>query len=350
MNIISPINSLGYGVAGLNIVKAMSELETVALWVVGNPEVTTQQDANIIRKALGEASVPRFDDPCLRIWHQHDMSQFVGKGMHIGFPFFELDKFREQEKLHLNHLDRLFVSSQWAKDIAVDQLFLKEKDIRVIPLGVDSEVFKPVDLKEEEKTIFFNCGKWEIRKGHDILVNMFNKAFEKDDDVELWMMTSNPFLTEKEDSEWKNMYLNSKLGDKIKFIDRQTTHEEVYNIMCQTTCGVFPSRAEGWNLELLEMMSCGKQVIATNYSAHTEFCNNDNAMLVDVEGVELAYDGKWFHGKSGSWAKITDAEQDILIDMLKTVHANHRFNKEGVETGKQFSWRNTAKSILSNVK
>ena len=73
-------------------------------------------------------------------------------------------------------------------------------------------------------------------------------------------------------------------------------------------------------------------------------------MLVDIEGVELAYDGKWFHGNSGSWAKITDAEQDILIDMLKTVHANHRFNKEGVETGKQFSWRNTAKSILSNVK
>lgn len=350
MNIISPINSLGYGVAGLNIVKAMSELETVALWVVGNPEVTTQQDADIIRKALGEAAIPKFDDPCLRIWHQHDMSQFVGKGMHIGFPFFELDKFREQEKLHLNHLDRLFVSSQWAKDVAKEQLFLKETDIRVAPLGVDSEVFKPVDLKEEEKTIFLNCGKWEIRKGHDILVNMFSKAFEIDDDVELWMMTNNPFLTEKEDSEWKKMYLNSKLGDKIKFIDRQTTHEEVYNIMCKTTCGVFPSRAEGWNLELLEMMSCGKQVIATNYSAHTEFCDNDNAMLVEIGELEPAYDGKWFHGKCGSWAKITNTEQDIIIDMLRAVHANHRFNKEGVETGKQFSWRNTAKSILSNAK
>ncbi len=350
MNIISPINSLGYGVAGLNIVKAMSDLETVSLWVLGNPEVSTEQDAHVIRQALGHASVPTFDDPCLRIWHQHDMAQFVGKGMHIGFPFFELDKLKAQEKLHLNHLDRLFVASQWAKDIANEQLFLKETDIRVTPLGVDSEVFKPVDLKEEEKTIFLNCGKWEIRKGHDILVNMFNKAFEKDDDVELWMMTSNPFLTEKEDSEWKKMYLNSKLGDKIKFIDRQRTHEEVYNIMCESTCGIFPSRAEGWNLELLEMMSCGKQVITTNYSAHTEFCNDDNAMLVNINDVEPAYDGKWFDGNSGSWGKISDTEIDLFVDMMKAVHENHRFNKEGVDTAKKFSWRNTAQSILSNVK
>ncbi len=349
MNIISPINSLGYGIAGLNIVKELSKLDQVALWVIGGPEVTTQEDANVIRTSMGRAAIPTFDDPCLRIWHQHDMSQFVGKGLHVGFPFFELDKFKEQEKFHLNHLDRLFVASQWAKDIANQELFKKEQDIRVVPLGVDSEVFKPTEYKED-KTIFFNCGKWEIRKGHDILFKIFNKAFEKDDDVELWMMPSNPFLTEKEDSEWKKMYLNSKLGDKIKFIDRQTTHEEVYNIMSKTTCGIFPSRAEGWNLELLEMMSCGKQVIATNYSAHTEFCNDQNSMLVDITDTQPAFDGKWFDGKGGSWAKISETEFDIFVDMMKMVHENHRFNKEGVETANNFSWRNTAQSILSNVK
>ncbi len=349
MNIISPINSLGYGVAGLNIVKELSKVDQVALWVIGNPEVTTQEDANVIRNAIGRGRVPTFDDPCLRIWHQHDMSQFIGKGLHIGFPFFELDKFKEQEKFHLNHVDRLFVASQWAKDVANKELFKKEEDIRVVPLGVDSEIFKPVEYNED-KTIFLNCGKWEIRKGHDILFKIFNKAFESDDDVELWMMPHNPFLTEKEDSEWKNMYLNSKLGDKIKFIDRQTTHQEVYNIMSKTTCGVFPSRAEGWNLELLEMMSCGKQVIATNYSAHTEFCNDENTLLVEVSNTEPAYDGKWFDGNSGSWATISDQEIDIFVDMMKSVHENHRFNKEGVETAKTFSWRNTAQSILSNVK
>ena len=48
-------------------------------------------------------------------------------------------------------------------------------------------------------------------------------------------------------------------------------------------CGLFPARAEGWNLELLEMMACGKQVIATNYSAHTEFCTKENSILIESD-------------------------------------------------------------------
>ena len=57
--------------------------------------------------------------------------------------------------------------------------------------------------------------------------------------------------------------------------------------MAKTDCGVFPARAEGWNLELLEMMSCNKPVIATNYSAHTEFCDDKNCMLIDIEDMEI---------------------------------------------------------------
>ena len=78
------------------------------------------------------------------------------------------------------------------------------------------------------------------------------------------------------------MYKGSGLGNKIRMIPRQKTQNDVYNIMIQTDCGVFPARAEGWNLELLEMMACGKQVIATNYSAHTEFCNPDNCRLINT--------------------------------------------------------------------
>ena len=349
INIIAPINPLGYGVAGWNITKELSKITDIALWPIGNIHATSQEDADILQKVIANTQLFESKAPCLRIWHQHDMAQFVGSGKRIGFPIFELDKFNDVEKHHLNTLDKIFVCSHWAKNVMLMNVYRPSSEVQVIPLGVDTNIFKPKQ-SNSEKTIFFNCGKWEIRKGHDILVNIFNKAFEKEDNVELWMMTNNPFLTEKEDSEWKNMYLNSKLGDKIKFIDRQTTHEEVYNIMSKTTCGIFPSRAEGWNLELLEMMSCGKQVITTNYSAHTEFCNDDNSMLVDITDTQPAFDGKWFDGKGGSWAKISEKELDIFVDMMKTVHENHRFNKEGVETANNFSWRNTAQSILSNVK
>ena len=48
LNIISPINQLGYGIAGLNIVKSLHN--DVALWSISQPQVTSQEDADIVSK------------------------------------------------------------------------------------------------------------------------------------------------------------------------------------------------------------------------------------------------------------------------------------------------------------
>jgi hypothetical protein len=248
------------------------------------------------------------------------MAQFVGRGTRIGFPIFELDTFNDLEKHQLNSLDKIFVCSNWAKTIILNSIDIDDKNVDVIPLGVDIDIFKQSEIPNNETTKFFNCGKWEIRKGHDILVDWFNSAFDESDNVELYMMCENPFLSEEETKEWHKLYKNSKLGFKIHLIPRQNTQEEVYNIMKQMHCGIFPSRAEGWNLELLEMMSCGRQVITTDCSAHTQFCNSSNACLINVlESKEKAYDGKWFHGH-GNWAALTSDCKAQAIKYMREVH------------------------------
>jgi glycosyltransferase involved in cell wall biosynthesis len=353
MNIVAPINQLGYGVTGLNIVKHMAAKRKTSLWCLGQPQVTNQEDANIISQCLKNASFPDFDAPCIKIWHQHDMSQFAGKGRRIGFPIFELDEFNELEKHHLNSLDGLFVCSQWAKNVAINNLTLSPENIHVIPLGVDNVIFKPTSDNGNSKTIFFNCGKWEIRKGHDVIPEIFSQAFNENDDVELWMMCQNPFLKPEEENAWKNLYLKTKLGSKIRFIDRVNTQQEVYNIMSQTDCGLFPARAEGWNLELLEMMACGKHTIATNCAAHTEFCNDINCRLIDVDSYETAYDGQWFHGTHGKWAKLGKDQIDQTIEHCRAIHSLKKsgldINRAGVETANTFTWDNSTNHILSHV-
>ena len=57
INIIAPINQLGYGVAGLNIVKALSKISSVALWTIGQAQITTQEDANICKEAIEMSSI-----------------------------------------------------------------------------------------------------------------------------------------------------------------------------------------------------------------------------------------------------------------------------------------------------
>lgn len=353
MNIISPINQLGYGIAGFNIAKHLASKTKTALWPIGNPELYTKEDFDTVKALMQNTLMPNFDNPCIRIWHQHDMSQFVGKGKRIGFPFFELNKFSNVEKHHLNSLDTLFVTCEWAKQICIENLQLQ--DIRVIPLGVDCDVFKPsTEETPNDKTIFFNCGKWEKRKGHDILPLVFNKAFNANDNFELWMMTTNPFLSQEEELAWQNLYKNTKIGHKIRFLPRVKTHEEVYTIMKKVDCGIFPSRAEGWNLELLEMLACGKHVITTNYSAHTAFCNSDNSLLLEITSNEMAKDDKWFDGKTGEWANISFSNINQLVDMVKHVHEQKRqgllkLNQSGIKTAQQFTWNNTANEILQVV-
>jgi glycosyltransferase involved in cell wall biosynthesis len=353
INIVSPINQLGYGITGLNIVKSLSKITGISLWPIGQPQVTNQEDADIISSVIKNGQFTKFDAPCIKIWHQNDMTQFAGYGKRIGFPIFELDKFNDLEKHHLNSLDKVFVCSEWAKNVVVNETILDDKNVHVIPLGVNTDIFKPSPYPNTTTTRFFNCGKWEIRKGHDVLVELFNEAFEDKDDVELILMCDNPFYSKEEQDKWEKLYLESKLGSKIRIIPRQSTQEEVYSIMAQTHCGVFPSRAEGWNLELLEMMACGKHVITTEYAAHTEFCNSNNAYLTKINSHELAKDGKWFYGQ-GNWAKIGQPEKSSMIEHMRLIHNMHKnntlsVNTSGIDTANTFTWSNSARKILTNV-
>ena len=165
-------------------------------------------------------------------------------------------------------------------------------------------------------------------------------------DIELWMMCTNPFNSPEEEAQWHQLYNHPQ----VRIIPRAETQQEVYSIMSKVDCGVFPSRGEGWNLELLELMSCGKHVIATNYSAHTEFCTQENSSLVSIRDVEPAFDNKWFFGQ-GNWANLDETAINELQTQMEKFIQNHDggLNLKGIETARQFNWDNTANGILNNV-
>jgi len=355
INVMAPINPLGYGVAGLNITKALSKLCDVALFPIGDVEVTSQEDADAVKLCLENKNKFDAKAPCVRIWHQFSMAEQIGNGLRCGFPIFELDAFNDVELHHLNSLDKIFVCSEWAKEVVHQNLYNHYKrldldsNIHVVPLGVDTSIFKNSKTNDSNSTRFINIGKWEYRKGHDVLVEAFNKAFEVEDDVELYMMNHNPFLNKEQEREWVDLYKTSKLGDKITILPRVSTHSQVAEIMSQMDCGVFPSRAEGWNLEAIEMLALGKQLIITDYSAHTEFCTNKNSMLIPIEKKESAYDGIWFHGQ-GRWAEIGDSQIDVMVEHMRKVHSSNKEpNQAGIQAGNSFSWENSASKILSKV-
>ena len=352
LNLISPFNTVSYGYVGCYLFEELSKLLDISAQCFPHRSTFSPEPKfHYIKESTDRFDLNfHYDAPCLKIWHQFDMTGFTGKGPTIGFPIFELNKFTDVEKHNLEYPDRLIVCSDWAKQIVLSNIDRKEETVHVVPLGVDRQTFKATNENNSKSTRFVNYGKWEVRKGHDILIEAFNRAFTPDDDVELFMSCENVFLKPHEHKEWVDFYLNTELGSKVSFIKRQETQEAVYNTMMEMDCGVFPARAEGWNLELLEMMSCGKSVITTNCTGHTEFCNQNNSMLIEVDEMELAYDGKFFNGQ-GDWYCLNDEHIEQLAEYMKIVHKKKQNNelgenKEGIKTAQDFTWENSAKKIV----
>lgn len=349
INFSCPINHTGYGIASINILKELYKLnQDISFFPIGQPNVDNQQDYDLLLSLMKNAQDLDINAPYVKIWHQFDLAEHIGRGQYFAYPFFELDTFNSMEVKHLNVPDRIFASSEWAKSI-IENNGINSK-IDVIPLGVNRLIFNEYveRTRNDDKYVFLNIGKWEVRKGHDILYKLFNDAFNGDSNVELWILApehNNSYSSKDEIIEWHKKYSASN----IKVFTGVEFHNQVAELIANSDCGIYPSRAEGWNLELLETMSMNKPVIATNYSAHTEFCNSDNCYLVDIDNRELAYDGKAFK-QQGSWAKLDKKQYDQIIDYMKYMVINNiKTNPNGVLTAKKYSWKNSASTMLGCI-
>jgi len=348
VSFMGALQSTGYGIASMGIARGLHEIgEKVDFYDItrskanGSTYYNSESDKNILESLQRNNQMFDHSAPCVRMWHQFSMDTWVGGGKRIGWPIFELDKFNDIEKHHLNFPDELVVCSEWAKEVIFKEI---GRTAHVVPLGVDPTLFRPGQAERKGGNfVFLNIGKWEVRKGHDVLADIYNMAFRKDDKVELQVLAP-LWATPNERRDWVEYYKNTEMGDTIKFLDRKETHAEIAEVMRQSDCGVFPARAEGWNLELLEMMATGRPVIALDYGAQKQYCSSANCHLIEVDDLELAYDGKWFYGQ-GSWAMIGDKQKQDMADAMRSIYENWKFNVEGIATAKQFSWANAAKKL-----
>ena len=164
-------------------------------------------------------------------------------------------------------------------------------------------------------------------------------------------MCSNPVASKEYNDQFENYY---RQDIRVRLLDRVKTQEELSDVMRASTCGFFPSRGEGWNLEVLEMMSCGKPVVTTDYSSHTQFCNADNSIAIKPKSLEKAVDNVYFKEQDvGNWACLDDIK-DEFIKALRSVYSTwlqgkDTTNLEGIKTAHKFNWLNTATKMAEVI-
>ena len=97
-NVIGVVNKVSYGIVTRNIIKSMCRLGiSPSLFPINTNHELEPEELPYLQQAAANGEYFEAAENCVRIWHQHDMSHMVGKGKHIGFPIFELNKFKPLE-------------------------------------------------------------------------------------------------------------------------------------------------------------------------------------------------------------------------------------------------------------
>lgn len=170
--------------------------------------------------------------------------------------------------------------------------------VHVMPLGVNSQVFHPGprgDLMPLELLTTSNAGLMQtprgflflslyqptFRKGPDVLLNAFEKAFADDEDVALVLAT-----TIHAYEGIKDFGAGSQRRARVYGLSGSFDEWELAKVYRACHAYVSTSRGEGWNLPMCEAAACGLPVILPRHSAHLDLTSDSNAFLYDPEGFE----------------------------------------------------------------
>ena len=251
------------------------------------------------------AAAPRPDaDVGIAIGPIERMVGVVGRHR-VGFAVWETTVVPRAKLRVLEALDEVWVPSRWGRAVLIGNGLPADR-VHVVPEGVDPALFRPAEAAPQEthRPFRFLCvGKWEVRKGIDDLARAFAREFAPHEPVELILHCHNPYLSGFDiDRALASLQLPAHAPIRASHPLPLPALAALYGA-CDVL--VLATKAEGWGLPIIEALACGIPAIATNYSGHTTFLNDDNGYLVDVERM-IPVDDPFFYGSGeplGVWAQ-----------------------------------------------
>ncbi len=281
-----------------------------------------------------------------------------------GYTFFENELTHDSVE-NARKYDLILAGSSWCRQRLVEKGIT---NCDVLIQGIDPQKFHPIaNGGSDRHFVIFSGGKFELRKGQDLILRAVKVLQEKYDDVILvncWYNLWPESIQSMAVSE--HITLPGKTTDSwIPFIEalckingldiaRVKTLELVPNyilreIFRQTDIGLFSNRCEGGtNLVLMEYMACARPVIASNTSGHRDIVNDSNALLLnDLRDIHLK------DSRGNLAARWQEPNLDEIVAQLEyAYHHRNEISRLGRKAGedlKKFTWKHTAKRLLQII-
>jgi glycosyltransferase involved in cell wall biosynthesis len=142
-----------------------------------------------------------------------------------------------------------------------------KKEIKIIPVAVDTEFFKPI-FKEKENIVGF-LGRLEKEKGVDLLLEIVDLAMKKYPEIKFMIIG---------DGAYKNKFADKKNVVFLSWVPRNKLPDYI------NKADVFISCQEGIGLAESEILACGRPIITLNSTVNKEIIKpNFNGFLCKPE-------------------------------------------------------------------
>lgn len=243
---------------------------------------------------------------------------------------------RPQLRWALRHADRVTAVSESLKNVAVG-LGVPAGRVRVIPNGVDSAVFRPMDRREarqlcglpENATVLLTVAGLYEGKGQHVVVDLLPTLAARYPEV-LYVIVGSPRRGESYQRRLQGAVRKLGLDRHVRFAGPRPP-AELRRWFSAADVSVLATQSEGWPNVLLESLACGTPVVATHVGGAPEIVRHredgflvpygDSAALRDA--LLLAVEEPWdrsaivAHAQRFDWTESVEAALDELEAALK---------------------------------
>jgi glycosyltransferase involved in cell wall biosynthesis len=303
----------GWGNVSYNLLKNSKDNHTIAY--VGKP-------VEVHDAWLGKLKKERVREDGVMIWHEQPRSQWLNS------PF--------QKNIAILPFETTLIPGSWVSKINSFDLLITpcEQNIKMfrdsgvkIPIelvrwGVTDGKFKKAERNNTTFT-FGTHGALSIRKGTDLLVEAFKRAFTKGENVKLICKTSN------------SHYHFMAKDPRIEEIVGPVTHEELMDqYFSKIDVGVYPATGEGFGLGALECLSTGAPAIVTGWGGQMEYYDPKCCLKLKYDMVPAEdFTKSVYKEQCGDWAK---PQIDDLVEKLRWCYEHQEEVKKMGEYGYEY--------------
>jgi glycosyltransferase involved in cell wall biosynthesis len=353
IRIIGESNDSGIGVHHYHYTQALMQIPAVAQHV----ELINFQDTQALQKAAFESAR---DDITISFVGTYFKDWF--KGTTINWTVFESTTIPEG-LLNLYKADTqsyLWIPSEWGRQVAIDN-GVDANRIFVVPEGVDGNLYHPYCNPRQplRPYRFLTLGKYEVRKSYTEIFEAFAKTYGNDPAVEL-IIKSGFFQDVERKGQEMVKEIESYGCNNIKLLWSTQDISTLIELYRQSDCFLFPTKAEGWGLPIIEAAACGLPLITTNYSAQTEFLSRieSSCLFVDYDIIDVncpEYKSFYPQTNTGDWGKWAQPSVDSICDKMKVAYNNRAvLQLEAIKNSgiirREFSWQASAIKSLDVLK